>query len=137
MKVNEIKTNKPKKGYIAYVLSQSSRDQLSKIFPPKYSDFIGHHITYKFGVLETDPLPDDVKNARVIGYSTDNKSLETLVVELDGTSTRLDGKVYHITWSLDRAQGRKPVDSNKVIKEFNWESVAPIDIDVKPGFFRT
>ena len=33
--------------YIAYELDRKSRQSLASVFPPKYPDFIGHHITYK------------------------------------------------------------------------------------------
>lgn len=136
MRLAEIKAKKPARGYTAYELDQNSRDQLAKIFPPKYPDFIGHHITYQFGVREGNPLPPQPKSAEVIGYSTNGESLETLVVSIDGTPNRPDGKIYHITWSLDRSQGMKPKDSNDVIQNQGYQTTKPISIQVKPGFFR-
>lgn len=136
MRLSEIKSKKPARGYLAYELDLNSRNQLAKIFPPRYPDFIGHHITYQFGVLEGEPLPPEPKSAEVIGYSTNGESLETLVVAIDGSPKRPDGKIYHITWSLDRSQGMKPKDSNDVIHDFGYQKIKPVSIKVKPSFFR-
>jgi hypothetical protein len=136
MRAHEITEEKPAHGYQAYELDEQSRDRLAKIFPPKYSDFIGHHITYKFGVKSDRPLPEQPNSAQVVGYSTNGESLETLVVSIDGSVERPDGKVFHITWSLDREDRMKPNDSNKVIKENGYEKVSPVSIKVAPGFFR-
>lgn len=103
--------------YFAYTLSNGVRESLKMQFPPKFSDFIGQHITVWFGGNPPDVVLSglgQVSHVKVIGYAAD-ESLEALVVAVDGESERPDGKVYHITWSLDREQGRKPVDSNAVI----------------------
>jgi len=119
--------------YIAYELDENSRKELHSKFPPKYDDFIGHHITYQFGVSSDTELPTNSEDINVIGYADDGESIEALVVEINGTTTRQDGKIYHITWSLDRSKGRKPVDSNKLISEMGWTTINPIKIsaDIK------
>ena len=131
MKLYEIK--KGGKMYTAYVLSEKSRNELKKRFPPKFQDFIGHHITEKFGV-PSDTKPPEAKDAKVVGYVNDD-SLEALVVSLDGTTKRSDGSTYHITWSLDKGKGRKPVDSNKLLKK-GFEKVTPFSIFVDPRVLR-
>lgn len=102
--------------YTAYVLTQSARDEILKRFPPKFDDVIAHHITYKFKTDKNVPhtIPDQAV-IKVVAYACD-KSLETLVVSVDGEIQRPDGKFFHITLSLDRSKGRKPVDSNDVIE---------------------
>jgi len=101
--------------YYAYALPGAVREQLKDLFPPKFSDFIGHHVTVWFGGNPPAELVVGNKAViKVIGYASD-ESLEALVVAVDGEPDRPDGKVYHITWSLDRQKGRKPVDSNAVI----------------------
>lgn len=117
-------------GYIAFTLDKKSRNVLKKTFPPKYDDFIGHHVTYKFGVKPNTPLPKG-GTLNVIGYIDDGESLEALVVEVNGKTTRPDGKIYHITWSLDRSKGRKPVHSNNLLASKDYEPVAPISINTK------
>jgi hypothetical protein len=52
---------------------------------------------------------------------------------IDGSTSRPDGSVYHITWSL--GPGRKPVDSNKVIAHQGYKPVSPVAIEMDPQFF--
>jgi hypothetical protein len=114
--------------YSALVLTQQSRNHLKSIFPPKYPDFIGHHVTLKFGVDRKElpaPLPDRVS---VVGYVDDGEGLEALLVALNGNTDRPDGSKYHITWSLDRSLGKKPVDSNAIIG--NAKKTVDVKVDV-------
>ena len=117
-----------REGYVAYVLDDQSRKQLAKRFPPKYPEWIGHHATVEFGVPKDNTLPfGDVADIQVIGYAEDD-GIETLVVTVNGELKRPDGKTYHITWSLDRSKGRKPVDSNSVIAERGFTKVDPVAV---------
>lgn len=101
--------------YFAFTIPESVRETLKETFPPKFPDVIGHHVTLAF----SNRLPDgftlgETYEITVNGYAHD-ASLEALVVSVEGEAKRPDGKVFHCTWSLDRAEGRKPVDSNAVI----------------------
>lgn len=111
--------------YTAFVLSQRARAELLASFPTKFPDVICHHVTERFGVPQGHPVPMDA-DITVIGYAHD-ASLEALVVEVNGVRKRKDGKVYHITLSLDRSQGRKPVESNALIEQYGYvELVEPV-----------
>lgn len=134
MRINEL-NDKPQKGYNGYLLPDSERSKLLAQFPPKYTDVIAHHITVKFPAMSNEPLPEG-KKFRVVGHADDGRGLEALVVEVDGETKRPDGKVYHITWSLDRNAGRKPVQSNEVIANQGYQNVNPINISMEPKFFR-
>lgn len=101
--------------YTAYVLDAKSRRELSKHFPPKYPETVGHHVTMKFGVSKDAPKPRPAK-LEVVGYVDDGEGLEALVVAVNGKVNRPDGSLYHITWSLDRSLGRKPVHSNALVQ---------------------
>ncbi len=116
--------------YTAYVLDDKSRRELQKRFPPKYPEFLGHHTTVKFGVPVDTPKPHTA-DLSVIGYADDGEGLEALVVEVNGKSIRSDGSIYHITWSLDRSKGRKPVQSNKLVQA-GFEKITPIPIKTTP-----
>ena len=70
-------------GYIAFEISEHSRQQLATIFEPKYPEFIGHHITHQFGVGKDVELPE-LPEIQVIGYADDGESLEALVVAVNG-----------------------------------------------------
>ncbi len=136
VRFNEIdhKPKKVKKVFHIFELATDSRAKLLERFPPKFPEFIGHHITYAVKVPISDPLPEASK-FRVIGYAIDEEGLECLVVEVDGTTVRPDGKTFHITWSLDRQAGFKPVDSNTVIAEKGFEKIEnPINISAKAKY---
>lgn len=121
--------------YIAYELDKKSRQSLAAAFPPKYADFIGHHITLRMVKKTETNLPSMPKSVRVVGYADDGEGLEALVVEINGKLTRPDGKTYHITWSLDRSKGRKPAQSNGLVAG-GYEAVTPIDIQAKPELYK-
>lgn len=129
MRANEI----IKSGYNGWEVSEASRAKLASIFTPKFSEFIGHHITNRFGIKSDSPLPEG-KTFEVVGYACDDQGIEALVVAVDGSTQRPDGKTYHITWSLDRSQGFKPVNSNGLIAN-GWQEVKPINISATARFF--
>lgn len=118
--------------YTAYKLTDMARAHLLSVFTPENPNVICHHITEKFGVAADHPAPAPAKVV-VVGIAFDN-SLECLVVEVNGQRHRPDGKSYHITLSLDRSKGRKPVESNEVIACFGWKALEqPIDLGEMPG----
>lgn len=119
-----------------------SRARLLAEFPPRFPDVLAHHVTHRFGVSREDGMPPEGAQLTVVGYATDVEahegegSLECLVVAVNGNVLRPDGKVYHVTWSLDRSKGRKPVDSNRVIHQFGFNRLsAAINISATPKFF--
>lgn len=119
--------------YTGYELSSSSRKKLRTLFPPIYPNFLGHHITEKFGETNPDNIPETPTDVKVVGYVNDNKGIEGLLVSIDGSTKRPDGSMYHITWSLDSSKGYKPAHTNKIIGKA--KDVPPINIDASPKFF--
>lgn len=117
-------------GYTCYILDEGSRSRLKALFPPQW-DFIGHHITVKYGVPPDYPLPEG-KDFRVVGYAVE-EGLECLVVAVDGTTERPGGGTYHITWSLDKRAGKKPAMSNILLRN-GWDGVEELDIKATPAF---
>ena len=55
--------------YTGYLLSESSRNKLLSLFPPKYHDVVCHHITEKFGVPHDAQVPPQPESFVVIGYA--------------------------------------------------------------------
>jgi hypothetical protein len=128
MRLFEISKSILNEGYDAYVLPQNIRSELKKHFPPKYPEWIGHHATLSFGKPKDEALPYDQEvPIDVIGYAEDD-GIEALVIAVNGEEFRPDGKRYHITWSLDRSKGRKPVHSNDVIASQGFDKINPIRI---------
>ena len=114
-------------------LPQDERDALLRRFPPKYEKIIADHVTLRTGATAQTPLPRKPE-ARVVGRADDGKSLECLIVALDGTTNRPDGSTYHITWSLGRRRNAR--ESNDVIRDEGWEQLgAPIDVELEPARF--
>lgn len=126
--------------YSGYKITEKDRAALAALFPPKFPDFLGHHVTWEFGVdPQVADLPPRVGKLTVVKYVCDD-SLECLVVSIDNSELRPDGRVLHLTWSLDRSKGRKPVDSNKLLNAkvdgVTYTSVSPsVNIQAVPQFF--
>jgi hypothetical protein len=120
--------------YTAYLLTKKSRQKLEYLFPPKYPDFIGHHITERFGVGPDAEAPDDPVLVQVVGYIDNGEGVEGFLVEIDGASERPSGGKYHITWSIDRNKGFKPVNTNDYVDEA--VDVRPVRIDVEPAVLK-
>jgi hypothetical protein len=114
-------------------LPSDDRERLLQRFPPKYENVIADHVTLRVGASAATPLPRKPDAARIVGYADDGKSLECLVVEMDGTTDRPDGSTYHITWSL--GPGRRARESNDVLRDRGWEPTDRVDIELEPERF--
>lgn len=126
--------NKLKKGYNGYELTDQARAELLAHIEPMHPDVIAHHVTHEFGIYEE--LPPDTDTVRVTAVASDNK-VQAAIVKVNGTTQRPGGGFYHITVSLDRAAGAKPVDSNTLIADSrNWHAVDPFNLAVMPKFFQ-
>lgn len=122
-----MKVKSVRMGYLAYVLDEASRATLLKHFPPKFPDVVAHHVTLQHPAPMPDVDPTERVSIKVIGYAEDD-SLETLIVEIDGRVQRPDGKVFHCTWSMDKAKGRKAKESNDLIAGGGWKQVTPVTV---------
>ena len=119
---------------IGWTVDRSERDALLARFPPRYPDAIADHVTLETNA-ESKPLPQAVK-AQIVGRTDDDQGVEAMVVEIDGTTDRPDGSTFHITWSLDKAKGRKAKESNDVLKEQGWQELDhPLAVTVTPARF--
>lgn len=118
-------------GYTSYVLTPANRAALAARFPPKYDKFVGHHITYEFGAPENAEAPPTPKTIKVIGYIDSGDGIEALVVSVDGSTDRPDGRTFHITWSL-QPEVYSAKHSNELLKSKRYTLVLPQLIDVTP-----
>lgn len=118
------------KRVIGWKLDRDQRRALLDQFVPVWPDVIADHVTLEGRT--SAPLPGPV-SAAIVGESGDD-GLQALVVAIDGQTKRPDGSTFHITWSLDRGQGRRAVQSNDVIKERGWTRLAePVPVDLTPA----
>jgi hypothetical protein len=120
--------------YLGWELNESDRNRLLALFPPKYPDVVAHHITGQFGVSEDTPPPEPATFV-VVGITEDRGLLQTLVVSVNGNTTRPDGETYHVTWSLDRAAGAKPKDSKTAIKRLGYTVTERVPFQAEPKTF--
>ncbi|MDJ0951292.1 MAG: hypothetical protein QNJ94_20460 [Alphaproteobacteria bacterium] len=118
--------------YTAYIWPEETRDLLLVRFRPAYPDVVAHHITVAHGVPPETPPPPQPNSVAIVGRCDDGAGLEALIVSLDDSTKRADGKTYHITWSLDRARGRRPHEANDMIAACGFTPVDPVRIRVLP-----
>jgi hypothetical protein len=115
-------------------LPQVERELLLRQFPPKYEYVVADHVTLQTGATPKTGLPRKPHDAHVVGRADDGASLECLVVELDGTTSRPDGSTYHITWSL--GPGRRARESNDVLRDQGWKVLdEAIPVGLEPARF--
>jgi len=115
-------------------LPQSERELLLGRFPPKYENVVADHVTLRSGATSNTPLPEKPGSSNVVGRADDGRSLECLVVEIDGTTNRPDGSTYHITWSLGR--GRRARQSNDLLQDRGWDFIErPVPVELTPARF--
>ncbi len=118
---------------IGWKLDREQREILLLRFKPLYADAVADHVTLATDT-EDQALPPPVR-ARIVGHADDGDSLEAMVVEIDGSSDRPDGSTFHITWSLDKASGRRARESNDMLKEGWTRFDEPIALRVEPARF--
>lgn len=118
--------------YTAYVITDESQKKLEEKFPPKYSKFIGHHVTVDFGVSKDAVIPEEA-NLKILGRRDSADGIEALVLSVNGETQRPDGGIYHITWSLEPDK-YSPKDSNALLKEayFKYKMALSILIEGEP-----
>ena len=120
---------------VGWKLDEAERSSLLDRFAPLWPDVIADHITLESGVAEDAPLPEP-QQAEIVGSISDGEGLQALIVVVGGHSGRPDGGTFHITWSLDRARGREPVQSNDVIADLGWRRLPdPVPIRTTPARF--
>jgi hypothetical protein len=110
--------------YVGWFLADTDRRHLLERFPPLFGKVVADHVTL---CREDDPHAAILseQQGRIIGHAVDPAGVEALVVEIDGSTLRPDGGVYHLTWSLNVEAGRKASHSNLVIAERRWAAVSP------------
>jgi hypothetical protein len=123
-----------KNGYLAFVLDDLSRQRILDMFPPRFPDVITHHVTLMVG--DEQPTNKTLavlnsligsKSVQVIGYALGDYC-EAVLVSINGRTATPQGRSYHVTVSIDRSNGAKPVWSNEVIKNAIIKPIVPVYI---------
>lgn len=100
------------KHYLAFVISPESREELIRLFKPKFSRVICHHVTIEFNVADGFDLSEFISKpytVKAIGVAQGD-GVECIAVSINGVRERIDGSFYHITLSVEPPH--KPVESN-------------------------
>ena len=115
--------------YTAYSLSAMDVVTVRDKFEQKFSKAYYDHITYCLGKPEN--MNDFMLGTsfKVVGYAC-NDRIEALVVEVNGSTVRPDGKTFHITLSYDDSVA-SPKDSN-ILLQNGWEPVEHFELQPYP-----
>lgn len=112
--------------YSAYTIDTKVRPWLLSIIRPTRENVVAHHVTYYFG---KNTLPPKAK-LEIVGVA-DADGAQALIVRVDGSIHRPDGKIFHCTWSLD--DGVSASHSNDVIANAGWFSYPdPVEFTAIP-----
>ncbi len=116
-------------------LDPDERAALLRRFPPEYPDVIANHVTLDGDAAPDAALPCETRG-EIVGGINDGEGLQAMVVAIGGATDRPDGSTYHITWSLDGARGRRPIQSNEVIAQRGWRPLDdPVPLRIIPARF--
>ena len=114
-------------------LDEADRARLLERFAPEWPDVIADHVTLDPAADRSTAPPPEAR-AEIVGGINDGEGLQAMVVAIDGDTVRPDGSTYHITWSLDRSRGRKPVESNAVLAGRGWRPLDdPVPVRLHPA----
>lgn len=92
---------------ICYKIDEASKAMLMEKFPKKYPDPTPKeaydHVTISMGGIGA-PLPEPAEKVEVVGIADDGNGIEALIVKVNDSATRKDGRVWHITASYDSSK---------------------------------
>ena len=116
-----------------WLVDPKTRESLLQRYPPIYPNVVAHHVTLSSGIESDAAIPLPTRGT-IVGRVDDGNGVEALIIEIGGTTDRIGGGTYHITWSLDRAANREARESNGAIARLGWQSVAaPQEIELMPA----
>lgn len=108
--------------YLAFVLDGKTRTHLLELIPPSFPDVICHHITIQHGhkddLAEVLKVYHEYTNPTFEVYAfgkSDEDFAEGFAVMFNGMTFKQDFTLYHITHSIDRSKGAKPVTCNMIL----------------------
>lgn len=118
---------------IGWKVGDADRLALLARLPPRYAQVMADHVTLRAHVAADAELPPAAR-ALIIGHVDDGAGVEALVVQIEGSTGRPDGRTYHLTWSL--GPGRTAIESNQAIARQGWTAMAaPLPVNLQPARF--
>lgn len=110
-------------GYRVSDPAQTLQDLERQGVTPAFDRLILEHVTHTFPDKTTAPPAQSV---RIVGVA-EGDGVQALLVEVDGSTARPDGGLFHVTFSL--AEGVKPFASNALLAEGEIRPLAePVDV---------
>lgn len=111
--------------YSALVLTEECRRKILHKFSPAFDLVKCDHITINYPAKDNDKKFQNLNlKVLVVGYKVDNElGVECLVVSVNGRSNRCDGRLYHLTLSLDSAKNAKAVLSNQILADHKYQKL--------------
>lgn len=100
--------------YLSFKLTDAERVRLLDQFPPAYPRVLADHVTIALQQPDTLPVADEIA---LLGMADNGRGGQAFVVSVDGTRQRDDGQPWHLTWSVDPAQGVKPWMSGNMVED--------------------
>ncbi len=111
--------------FSAYRVHERGRDLMLDRVQPAFSRVVGEHVTHAFG---SEQLPEDAR-VRAVGYRRGD-GIDALVVEVNGQPRRPDGRLYHITLSME--PGRQAREANDLLSDGRFDPIKPFWIPTEP-----
>lgn len=101
--------------YSAVVLDNASKVKLKEVFDhliPDSWEWVGHHMTICMGPLSNSGITTEIGQTVVLSVDAVGKSETALAVKVVGFYSK--NAIPHITLGVNRQNGGKPKDSNKI-----------------------
>ena len=86
--------------YSCYKLDAESKENLMRLFPPKYPAVRYDHLTISM-LTGKAPCPKPAESVEVVGVADDGNGIQALIAKVNGSIRRTDGSIWHITASFD------------------------------------
>ena len=115
-------------------LPSPERNALLSLYPPAYSTVLARKILHTQDVSDESDPPEACVGV-VVGLVDDQEGIQALVVSIAGETKRLDGKMFHIPWSIDRDRNCMMSDIPAVIDYYGFEPLSGLLIGLIPMVF--
>jgi hypothetical protein len=116
--------------YSCWMITDADRERLLAAIPPIFPDVIAHHVTIQ-NPSKIEPLPAKIT---VVGQTIDPTGVQVLLVKVTQAGRnvlRSDDVPFHITWSIDRAAGKKPFSSVEVLTRIGDLGMEAMDYSIE------
>lgn len=104
--------------YYAFSISSELRERILATYPAIFEEVICEHCTLVFTPFNNTEYETNTPYTIKITQGLSNECIQCVTCTIDDKSNRPNGGKFHITVSLDRTKGAKPVMSNNLILDY-------------------